>query len=193
MDASLARGKARCPVLHLCTLRQTWAFPTRGSLALPTWGFLDVLKPPSTDQLGPSLRSEGFLFSVAPTPCYYFSSLWEYPACLWPCRQLLSRYTKPKGSEVLDVLARKQHALAVSLLPLLQSICTYSHLCPQNHICLVLHQQSSAARCTHSTGANDTFACAVHIHTSSAFTCTLCSATSILPTTPQPARGWYSM
>lgn len=104
VGAALARRKARCPVLYLCPLRETWAFPKRESLTLPTWGFLDDLKPPSMDQLGPSLRSEGFLSSNNSMLCYYCSPSWGYAICLWTYRELLSSYTKPKAAKCLTFL-----------------------------------------------------------------------------------------
>lgn len=53
------------------------------------------------DHLGPSLRSEGFLSLNNSMPCYYCSPFWGYPLCLWPYRQLLSSYTKPKTARCL--------------------------------------------------------------------------------------------
>lgn len=172
VSAALARGKAHCPVLYLCPLRQTWAFPKRGSLALPTWGFLDDLKPPSKDQLGPSLRSEGFLSLNNSVPCYYCSPLWGYSICLWPYRQLLLSYTKPKTAECLIFLPTSN----MSWLKVFSPSCNPSACTPtsalKNTYASCYTKSPLQPDAPTSTGANKTFPCA-HI--------ALCTSTTPVP------------
>lgn len=58
VGAALARGMP-CP-LPMPT-QDNPSLSQEGSLDLSTWSFWDDLKPLSMDQLGPSMRNEGFI------------------------------------------------------------------------------------------------------------------------------------
>jgi len=127
-------------------------------------------------QLGPSLRSEGCLSLNNLMPCYYCSTLWGYPTCLWPYRWLLPSYTKPKAAKCLIFLPTSN----TSRLQVFSPCCNPSAHTPTSAL-----KNTDASRYTRSslqpdaptsTGANGTFPCA-HI--------VLCTST---PPEPSPAH-----